>query len=132
MPGSSVVKPVRIAWDENRCTGCMSCVIVCSERHTGTSAPSRSRVEIRVDALGSDLAAKYCRQCKNAPCAEACPEKAIHYDDRIPAWVVDDESCTGCALCVDACPFEAIRMDPIRGNSPEAAAGGAGCPRSSP
>ncbi|MFH1927055.1 MAG: 4Fe-4S dicluster domain-containing protein [Chloroflexota bacterium] len=104
-------KPMRIKWDKSQCTGCVSCVIVCSERHTGMSAPSRSRIEILVDPLGGDLAAKYCRQCKNALCAEACPEDAIQYDETIRAWLVDDGLCTGCGLCVEACPFEAIRLD---------------------
>ena len=108
-----MVKPVRLHWAKKRCTGCMSCVIVCSERHTGMSAPSRSRIEILVDPLGGDLAARYCRQCKNAPCAEACPETAIQYDKAIRAWLVDAEVCTGCGLCIEACPFEVIRLDPV-------------------
>ena len=104
-------KPLRIHWSKNVCTGCMSCAVVCSERQTGMSAPSRSRIQIIVDPLGGDLVAKYCRQCKKAHCAEACPEDAIQYDETLRAWLVDEELCTGCGLCVDACPFEAMRLD---------------------
>ena len=106
------VKPVRLRWDVKRCTGCLSCVIVCSERHTGMSAPSRARIQVLVDPLGSEIAAHYCRQCVNAPCAAACPEEAIEYDEELRAWLVDDDLCTGCGLCIEACPFEAIRLDP--------------------
>ena len=112
MTDESKIRPVRIHWSKNLCTGCVSCVIVCSERHTGMSAPSRARIQVLVDPLGDDLAAKYCRQCRTASCAEACPEDAIQYNATIRAWLVDNGLCTGCGLCVEACPFEAIRLDP--------------------
>ena len=107
------VNPVRIRWDKKACTGCLSCVVVCSERHFGMSAPSRARIQVLVDPLGGELDARWCRQCKNAECAEACPENAIEYDEELRAWLVDDELCIGCGLCVEACPFEAIRLDPF-------------------
>ena len=113
MPIESGIKPVRIHWDKKQCNGCLSCVVVCSERHTGMSAPSRARMRVLVDPLGGELAAKFCRQCRNGPCAEACPEGAISFDTELRAWLVDDDLCTGCELCVEACPFEAIWLDPV-------------------
>ncbi len=108
-------KPVRIHWDKNKCTTCMSCVVVCAERHTGMSALSRSRIQIRVDLPGGDYTAEYCRQCKNAPCAAACPEEAIQFDERLRTWLVDEDVCTGCGQCIEACPFNAIQLDPTTG-----------------
>ena len=104
---------VRIDWDGSQCTGCLSCVVVCSERHTGMSAPSRARIQVIVDPLGGELAATWCRQCPEAPCAEACPEQAISLDERVRAWLVDDALCIGCGACVEACSFGAILMDPF-------------------
>ena len=109
------VKPVRIHWDKKKCTNCLSCVVVCSERHTGMSAPSRARLRIHVDVLDGDYSAEYCRQCRNALCAAACPEEAIQFDDQLRAWLVDDDLCTGCGECVEPCPFDAIWLDPITG-----------------
>ena len=110
-------RPVRIRWDADACTACMSCVVVCSERHIGMSAPSRARIRVIFDALDGDRAAEYCRQCANAPCAQACPENAIQYNCEIRAWLVDDRLCTGCGDCVEGCPFDAIRVDSITGKA---------------
>jgi Fe-S-cluster-containing hydrogenase component 2 len=108
------IMPAHIEWNETQCSTCMSCVIVCSERHTGMSAPSRARIRILVDLLlKNEMTAHYCRQCEDAPCAEACPEEAIAFDEGVRAWLVDDEKCMACAACVDACPYEAIVVDPV-------------------
>jgi carbon-monoxide dehydrogenase iron sulfur subunit len=102
------IKPRRIDWIKDPCTNCMSCVVICSERHTGMSAPSRARLRIFVDLLGDDCTAQYCRQCAKAPCAVACPEGAIEFDQRLRAWLVDSDLCNTCSQCVEACPFDAI------------------------
>ena len=115
MPEVTRIKPIRLHWDKNRCTDCMSCTVVCSERHLGMSAPSRSRIRIHVDVLGGGHRAEYCRQCRNALCAADCPDEAIGFDDQLRAWLVDDDLCTGCGLCVEACPFDAIWLDPDTG-----------------
>jgi carbon-monoxide dehydrogenase iron sulfur subunit len=107
------VKPSRIDWDKAKCTNCMSCVVVCSERHTGTSAPSRSHIRIRVDLLKGDYAAEYCRQCQDAPCAAACPSEAIVFDGAVRAWRVDESLCVACGACVEACSYHAIILDPV-------------------
>ena len=117
MSATNSVKPVRIHWLKANCTTCMSCVIVCSERNTGMSAPSRARIQLHVDLLGNDYGADYCRQCGNAPCAAVCPEEAIQFDDTLRAWIVDIDQCTGCAECVQACPFEAMWLDSVVGKA---------------
>jgi len=90
----------------------MSCVVVCAERHTGTSAPARARIRILADLLGN-VDARYCRQCEDASCAAVCPEEAIAFDETIHAWLVNEEKCLACGLCVEACPYEAIVLDPV-------------------
>jgi len=42
------------------------------------------------------------------PCVESCRNKAIIKDSLTAAPAVDYEKCTGCALCVAACPGLAI------------------------
>ena len=104
-----------ISWHRDTCTTCESCMVVCSERHTGMSAPSRSRIRILSDALGGNYTARSCRQCKNAPCAAVCPAEAIRFDDEIHVWLVEEDLCTGCGECVEACSFDAIWLSPISG-----------------
>lgn len=108
-------KPRRIHWDRTRCTSCLACTVVCAERHTGMSAPSRAHIRIHIDATGGESSAEYCRQCSNAPCAAACPEEAIRFDAHVLAWLVHDALCTSCGRCVEACRFGAIRIDPVIG-----------------
>jgi Fe-S-cluster-containing hydrogenase component 2 len=115
MSKTAPVRTTRIHWDKRTCTDCVSCVVVCAEDHTGTSAPSRSRIRILVDVLGADHDAEYCRQCGKAPCAGACPEDAIRFDDGLRIWLVDEDRCTGCGDCVEVCPFNAVHIDPIVG-----------------
>ena len=117
MSKSSRKKPLRIHWDRTACTTCLSCVVVCAERHTGTSAPSRARLRVVVDVLGADCDAAYCRQCANAPCAVACPVEAIWFDEDLRAWLLDGDLCTGCGDCVVACPFDAVWLDPVGGTA---------------
>ena len=115
MPEIMSVRPLRIDWDKAKCTNCMSCAVVCSERHTGMSVPSRSHIRILVNLLGGDYAAEYCRQCQAAPCAVACPTEAIQFDEQVRAWRVDDSLCVACGACVEACEYGAIRLDPVTG-----------------
>ena len=114
MKTSVTVIPAHIEWDQVKCSNCMSCVVVCAERHTGMSAPSRARIRIAVDLLTDNkVTAEYCRQCTDAACADACPEEAIAFDETIRAWLVDEEKCIACAACVEACPYSAIQLDPV-------------------
>jgi len=106
-------KTISIRWQEDLCTACLSCMAVCAEEHTHTSAASRSRIRINADVFRAEIVAEYCRQCKNAPCARACPEGAIRFDSEGRAWLVDDDLCTGCGLCVEACPFDSMKLDPV-------------------
>ena len=111
MSGDVTVKPLSIHWDRDRCTTCTSCMVVCSEHHLGMSAPFRARVRVITDRFTDEYDAEYCRQCKSAACANACPEEAIQYDASVRAWIVNEEMCIGCGQCVEACPFHAIRLD---------------------
>jgi len=51
-----------------------------------------------------------CVHCdpERAPCAQACPCLAIVPKGR--TLVIDRDACTGCGLCAEACPIDAVRV----------------------
>ena len=54
-----------------------------------------------------------CVQCESAPCRAVCPEEAISRDELLGREVIDYDTCIGCRMCVDACPFGVISFDDI-------------------
>ncbi len=102
----------------DQCIGCRSCELSCALENDRIMAPGRSRIAVisfienRAYGLPYHFPAT-CRQCKDAPCLISCPENAILNDLQDGRIVrVDTETCTGCGLCVRACPFGAIQIDP--------------------
>lgn len=49
--------------------------------------------------------------CEEAACIDGCPESAIYKDDEYGATLVDRETCTGCKLCFELCPYNVPRYD---------------------
>jgi len=96
--------------DEEKCVGCRICEIVCSLKKEEKINPSRSR--IRVESVHSHIDLPVlCRQCRDAPCVEACNFDAI-YRNEDNTIIIHSENCTGCRACVEACPFAAIFLNP--------------------
>lgn len=54
----------------------------------------------------------FCTQCEDYPCVEACPVKALSISRKTSAVLVDEEKCTGCGLCIDACPGRIPHLHP--------------------
>ena len=46
--------------------------------------------------------------CDEPPCIPPCPIEGAIYKRDDGLVIIDSEKCTGCRLCVDACPYEAI------------------------
>lgn len=106
-----------IRTDPKRCKGCRYCEAICSYAHTGTIAPTRSRIRIRSEALKGRDVPVVCQQCKERPCVEACPFGSIVEDPSLGIVKINEELCRGCEACIEACPFHAIFMDSKTGKA---------------
>jgi Fe-S-cluster-containing dehydrogenase component len=109
------MKKYALIIDHLACWGCKTCEVACKQEN---NTPEGIKL-ITVYEEGSDTVddtadvifqLNVCMHCDDPPCVESCPEKAItQRDDGIV--VLDEKTCTGCQLCMDACPYRAISFD---------------------
>lgn len=55
-----------------------------------------------------------CRHCEDASCVAACPRDALEQSEEKGVIMVDEEKCTGCGWCDEACDYGAIQLHPER------------------
>jgi len=92
--------------DQQKCTGCRQCELVCSVYHTGSSNPSRSRIKVVKWEEEGIYLPLICNHCEEAYCVEVCPTKACHREPENNNRVtIDEKLCIGCKTCIIACPF---------------------------
>lgn len=102
-----------IVIDQQACTGCRQCELVCSVKHTGTADPARARISVvKWEAEGFYLPS-LCQQCIEAACVVVCPKNALSRDKATDRVVYDIDLCIGCKMCVMACPFGAMGIDTL-------------------
>jgi Fe-S-cluster-containing dehydrogenase component len=101
--------------DEAACWGCRTCEVACKQEFNLEAG-------IRLIIVAEEGPAAHihpsefiyrvnlCRHCDEPPCEAVCPEEAIEKrEDGIV--VLDEDICSGCGLCLDACPYDAIAFD---------------------
>ena len=101
--------------DTKKCTGCCSCMLACSLAHEGRTSLAFSRIQILDDPFGrfpNDIEIMTCHQCENPECYLACLflDIAFCIDDKTGARYINEEQCTGCRLCEEACIFTPSRI----------------------
>ena len=100
--------------DYSLCAGCGSCEAVCGLTHDGATGPQIKRIFlVRDTTMTEDMHKIFsCQQCIDHPCYDACPKKgeAMIIAPETGIVCVEQEKCTGCALCIKACPFEPKRI----------------------
>ena len=96
--------------DAEKCSGCRLCEMVCSFHHEKKFSPKLSRITvIKKDRYGLDSPI-LCHQCDPCPAIDACPNDALTKTD-LGVIHLNRETCTGCGACVDACVFDAVKLD---------------------
>ncbi|NYT01161.1 MAG: 4Fe-4S dicluster domain-containing protein [Methanosarcinales archaeon] len=86
--------------DLSRCIGCLACEVACQRLH------GRSSIDVEVVAESVSVP-MLCSHCEKAPCVMACYTGALAAEEGRVTY--DLQKCTGCGLCLAACPFGAIQ-----------------------
>ncbi|HEV2008017.1 MAG TPA: 4Fe-4S dicluster domain-containing protein, partial [Burkholderiales bacterium] len=95
--------------DLDKCTRCDDCVRACADTHGGNPKFIRHG-----QTLGNWMVANACMQCVDPVCMIGCPTGAIHRTTEGGVVVINDVTCIGCGTCANACPYDNIRLVPIR------------------
>lgn len=103
-------------FDQSRCIGCYACVAACrSWNQLDQEMPDL--IEIGAQEWGEfpNLFLSHlfltCFHCAEPTCIPACPDGLLvkRAEDGIVV-IINPEQCTGCQLCVEACPYEAPKI----------------------
>lgn len=101
--------------DQDRCIGCHACTVACKDEHDVPVGVNRTWVKYiekgAFPATSRHFAVLRCNHCDDAPCIEICPTVALY---RSPNGIVDfdNDRCIGCKSCMQACPYDALYIDP--------------------
>lgn len=103
--------------DQNRCIGCHACTVACKQEHNVPVGVNRTWVKYIEKGHYPDtrrhFAVLRCNHCDDAPCIEICPTVAL-FRRRDGIVDFDSERCIGCQSCMQACPYDALYIDPDR------------------
>jgi len=107
-------------FDQNRCTGCFTCVVACHDWHDTPAGPaSWCRLKTTEKGKYPDLFVSHlfmaCYHCLNPACIAVCPSGAVTKRDQDGIVVVDREACLGkdaCGQCFDSCTYGAPQFGP--------------------
>jgi Fe-S-cluster-containing dehydrogenase component/formate-dependent nitrite reductase membrane component NrfD len=101
--------------DQDTCIGCHACTVACKAEHEVPLGVNRTWVKYIERGEFPDSRRFYsvnrCNHCDDAPCVTICPTTALFKrDDGIVDF--NDSSCIGCKSCMNACPYDALYINP--------------------
>lgn len=98
------------SFNTNKCVLCHACETACKIHNSVETGCSWRKVKALWYGTYPELSSKNisisCMHCADPECMKICPEEAITKDSS-GIVSVDRELCTGCRLCLDACPVNA-------------------------
>lgn len=103
------------AIDNRACIGCHACTVACKSEHSVPIGVNRTWVKYIEKGEFPDTRRSFnvqrCNHCADAPCVEICPVTSLFIR---PDGIVDfdNERCIGCKACMQACPYDALYLDP--------------------
>jgi Fe-S-cluster-containing dehydrogenase component len=109
--------------DISKCNGCHNCQIACKDEHVSNDWTPIAKPQPEIGQFWIELTERVrgtvpkvkvayrphlCMHCDKAPCIESCPVEGALYQRDDGLVIIDPVKCTGCRLCVDACPYENV------------------------
>jgi len=103
--------------DNRRCIGCHSCTVACKTENRVPLGVNRTWVKYvekgRFPHVRRVFQVTRCNHCEKPPCVEICPVSAM-FQRRDGIVDFNSGRCIGCKACMQACPYDAIYVDPER------------------
>lgn len=110
-----------IVVDTKRCIGCWSCGVACKLENNIPNDVFWNRTLTVGGDQPNTPAGEYgnctisftpvqCNHCDNPSCVEVCPTGATVKAEDTGIVTVDVDECIGCQSCVEACPYEGVRV----------------------
>ncbi|MCH2516366.1 MAG: 4Fe-4S dicluster domain-containing protein, partial [Dehalococcoidia bacterium] len=106
--------------DNRSCIGCHACTVACKSEHDVPIGVNRTHVKYIEKGTFPNSSREFsvhrCNHCEDAPCVTICPTTALFTR---PDGIVDfdDARCIGCKACMQACPYDALYIDPNQGTA---------------
>jgi Fe-S-cluster-containing dehydrogenase component/formate-dependent nitrite reductase membrane component NrfD len=102
--------------DNRKCIGCHACSTACKSENEVPLGVYRTWVKYVETGRFPDSRRHFqvtrCNHCANPPCVRICPTQAMYQRaDGIVEF--DNRACIGCKACLQACPYDAIYIDPV-------------------
>lgn len=106
--------------DNRKCIGCHACSTACKSENEVPLGVYRTWVKYVEQGVYPNTHRHFqvtrCNHCANPPCVRICPTEAMYQrDDGIVEF--DNRACIGCKACLQACPYDAIYIDPNSGTA---------------
>ena len=101
--------------DNRKCIGCHACTVSCKSEHNVPLGVNRTWVKQVEKGTFHNTKRMFsvmrCNHCTAAPCVSICPTQALFIrKDGIVDF--DNRRCIGCKSCMQACPYDALYIDP--------------------
>jgi len=106
--------------DNRKCIGCHACTTACKQENEVPLSVNRTWVKTVETGHYPDTQRHFqvtrCNHCANPPCVRICPVSAM-YQRKDGIVEFDPSICIGCKACLQACPYDAIYIDPEDGTA---------------